>query len=238
MDAEQAAQLDDEHYRELVMENAHPPARDPEVWAALISPTNIERTHEAIDNAFQRVTATLRKRRGERQAFQNSCYKRGPEGKQEWFASKSEYDDWRRRAVNYLRTMQNCLSEISKARKGINRASNHNLAGQHRESLRQLAVAVQKHQALHARAGGIAEQCDYELWRLLDQLTVPCGAGQEPTTLRTMLDFYWVDVEQTTAAGEASAAAERAMRSAPAGRSAQFSGAPKARHVGNEKRLA
>jgi hypothetical protein len=52
-----------------------------------------------------------------------------------------------------------------------------------------------------------------------------------------MLDFYWTDVEPTTAAEEDRASAERTMRQAPGGRSSQYAGVPRARHVGSEKPL-
>jgi hypothetical protein len=50
-----------------------------------------------------------------------------------------------------------------------------------------------------------------------------------------MLDFYWTDVDVVDGATERREAAERTMRSAPAGRSASYTGVPRARHVGNEK---
>ncbi|MEU6291758.1 hypothetical protein [Streptomyces sp. NPDC046988] len=87
---------------------------------------------------------------------------------------------------------------------------------------------------MHARTGTIATQEDYELWELLDQLTVPCGPTQEPT----MLDSYWTDVDVLTDAGAGRAVAKKTMRQAPAGRSAIYQGMPRARHVGSEEDLA
>jgi hypothetical protein len=101
-----------------------------------------------------------------------------------------------------------------------------------------LAIAVHRHQAYHARQGGVAEQADYELWQMLDRLTVPMGPESEPTTLRTMLDIYWTDVAPISEVEERRAATERTMRAAPAGQSSQFAGVPRARHVHNDKKLA
>lgn len=238
MDAGRLSRLDDAVYEQLVLDNAHPPARDPEVWAALIDPALIDRTRDALNALFQRSSSVLRKRREERERFRLECFARGPAGKQEWFASKREYDAWRHRAANFSRTVQNALSEINKAKKELNRSMNHQVAQNHRDRLRDLACAVHRHQAAHARSGGIADQADYELWRTLDRITVPIGPANEPTSLRTMLDIYWSEVSPVDESEERRARAERAMRAAPAGQAARFSGVPKARHVGNGKHLA
>ncbi|MEU5109668.1 hypothetical protein AB0H07_46800 [Streptomyces sp. NPDC021354] len=238
MDAHQLSALDDAEYEQIAKENAHPPARDPEVWAALTHPINIARTREAYTGMLERTAVTLRNRKVERDAFQQECFARGEAGKQEWFASRTEYDRWRRRAGNFHQTMQKAIADVGRAQKTINRSVNHQLAQHHRERLRELATAISRHQAQHARSGAIAEQCDYELWRLLDQLTIPLGPADEPTTLRTMLDIYWPDVEPVSAQRAAEEQAETAMRQAPGGRSAHYSGVPRARHVNNGKRLA
>lgn len=238
MDAPDLTQLDDHAYEQLAIAHAHRKHRDPEIWALLTSPQHIERTHAALTNVHQRTAATLRRRKTEREAFEQECRARGQAGKQEWFATRPEYEKWRRGTAGFHQMVQAAISELGK----MQRIQNHQATTQQnaqaaRRALRKLSVAVQRHQAAHAKAGSIAEQEDYELWQLLDRLTVPYGPNQDPTTLRTMLDFYWTDVEVATEAGESQAAAERAMRQAPAGRSATFSGVPRARHVGNGKDL-
>lgn len=238
MDAQTLADLDDGAYEVVAKNNAHPPTRDPETWAALTHPTNINRTRETYTAMLARTAATLKHHRIERDAFQQDCFARGEAGKQEWFASRPDYERWRRRAGNFHQTMQKALADLGRAQKNINRSTNHSIAQENREKLRQLAVAVSRHQAAHARSGGIAEQCDYELWRLLDQITVPIGPTGEPTTLRTMLDIYWTDVEPVTGQRAAEDRAEAMMREAPGGQSARFSGVPRARHVDNGKHLA
>ncbi|MFF9787159.1 hypothetical protein [Streptomyces nigrescens] len=238
MDVQALVELDTAAFERLVIDNAHPPARKPKIWAALTHPDLIDRTCETLTTLVQRNTAALCKRRADNLDLQQKCLARGAAGRKEWFEAKAEYDQWRRRASNFGRTAQNALKLAKETRKGINRAANHNVAQEHRERLRELALAVQKHQAAHAKAGGIADQADYELWRALDQIAVPIGPSSELTSLRTMLDIYWTDVTPVDEVEERRARSERAMRSAPAGQSAKFSGAPKARHVGNGKRLA
>ncbi|MEU5239891.1 hypothetical protein ACH4UR_31855 [Streptomyces lydicus] len=238
MDAGHLTRLDDAGYEQIVLDNAHPPARDQETWAALIDPALIDRTRDALNTLFQRNSSVLRKRREEREQFRLECFARGQAGKEEWFASKREYDAWRHRAANFSRTVQNALAEINRVKKEINRSINHQVAQNHRDRLRDLALAVHRHQAAHARSGGVAEQADYELWQALDSITVPIGPMSDPTSLRTMLDIYWTDVTPVDESEERRARAERTMRTAPAGQAARFSGVPKARHVDNGKHLA
>lgn len=238
MDAPDLSTLDDEQYEQFLLKHVNPRRRDPDMWELLTNDEHIDRTRALLSGIHQRTAATLRRRKTEREEFQQDCWTRGDEGKKDWFETRPEYESWRRRTASFHQMVQAGISELTKISKVRNRASNHRNHDEARETLRKLALAVQQHQAKHAKAGSIAAQEDYELWQLLDRLTVPCGPNQEATTLRTMLDFYWTDVEVVGDAEETRAAAERAMRQAPAGRSAQFTGVPRARHVGNQKPLA
>ncbi|MFE9812318.1 hypothetical protein, partial [Streptomyces sp. NPDC005548] len=237
-DAPDLTALDDRQYDDLVVSQVSPRHRDAAVWEQLTNPDNIDRTRTALTNANQRTAIALRRRKTERDDFQRECFARGEAGKREWFGSRADYEKWRRGAANFHQLVLAAISELGKIQKTHNRASNRQYGNEAREALRKLSVAVRRHQAAHAKSGTIAEQEDYELWQLLDRLTVPCGPNQEATTLRTMLDFYWTDVIPVADGEEQRVAAERAMRSAPAGRSGEYSGVPRARHVGNRKDLA
>jgi hypothetical protein len=237
VDAADFSTLTDDQYSDLLSGQVHPKFRDPDVWNAITSPENIERTRAVLMNMHQRTANTLGRKKSERDVFEQECRARGAAGKAEWFESRPAYEDSRRKAAAFHQKVQQAISELGKIQKTQNRADNHKNINEARETLRKLAVAVQRHQAMHAKSGTIAGQEDYELWQLLDRLTVPYGRNQEPTSLRTMLDFYWTDVEPTTAAEEDRASAERTMRQAPGGRSSQYAGVPRARHVGSEKPL-
>lgn len=238
MDATHLNTLTDGEYEELIADNVNPRSRDADVWELLTHPEHIARTRELLNRLHQRAGNRLRRKKAEREEFHQQCRARGPEGKAEWFSTLPEYEGWRRRAAYFHQTAQAALSELGKLHRSQNRQASHQSSNEARECLRKLAIAVQRHQAVHAKAGGIAGQEDYELWQLLDRLTVPCGPNQDPTTLRTMLDFYWTDVEPVSSQEEARSAAEKTMRQAPAGRSSQFTGVPRARHVDNGKPLA
>lgn len=238
MDAADLTTMTDEQYETLALTQIHPRHRDPDAWALLTSPQHIQRTRDILANVHQRTAAALRRRKTEREQFQQDCYARGEAGKKEWFETRPDYERWRRGAAGFHQKVQATISELGKLQREHNRNANRDTGQAAREALRQLSVAVQRHQAVHARSGEIAGQEDYELWQLLDRLTVPCGPRQEPHTLRTMLDFYWTDVDMVDDAEEERAGAEKVMRQAPAGRSARFTGMPRARHVGSEKGLA
>lgn len=238
MDAPDLSTLDDDQYAELATAHLNPKTRDPETWALITSPNNIDRTRETLIRVSNRAANTMRRRKTERDAFHRDCRQRGEAGKREWFETKEEYEDWRRKAAYFHQATLAVISELAKLTKDRNRAGNMRNQDEARETLRKLATAINRHQAAHAKTGTIAAQEDYELWRLLDLLTVPCGPEHAPTTLRTMLDFYWTDVNVASAEEERRQAAERTMRQAPGGRAAPYSGTPRARHVGNEKPLA
>lgn len=237
MDAADFSALTDDQYSDVLTAQVHPRFRDPHVWNALTSPEHIERTRTVLMDMHQRTANTLARKKSERDVFEQECRARGAAGKAAWFESRPAYEDSRRKTAMFHQKVQQAISEIGKIQRTHNRATSHQVSNASRVTLRKLAIAVQKHQAQHAKSGTIAAQEDYELWQLLDRLTVPCGPDQEPTSLRTMLDFYWTDVDMVDAGEEARLAAEQTMRQAPAGRSAQFSGMPRARHVGREKGL-
>lgn len=234
MDIQELADLDDEQFAEVVRLCIHVKTADPQVWEALTSAEMVERTRLTLATVFQRVSGQIRHRKAKREEFRQECFRKGPEGKTEWFATMPEFDDWRNRAGNFCAAVQARIAEANRIQKKINRSNNHLNMDHTRNVLRLLAVAVQKHQAAHARAGGIAEQCDYELWKTLEALSIPVRGGS--ASLRAMLDVVWFDVDPVTAEGAETEMNEQMMRAAPASRS--FTGVPRARHVGSERKLA
>ncbi|OSC52471.1 hypothetical protein B5181_38765, partial [Streptomyces sp. 4F] len=84
MDAPDLTTLEDRDYEQLAVQHAHPKHRNPDTWALLTSADNIARTRTVLMNVHQRTAATLRRRKTERDAFQQDCHARGEEGKKEW----------------------------------------------------------------------------------------------------------------------------------------------------------
>ncbi|MFB7668550.1 hypothetical protein ACFC1R_32295 [Kitasatospora sp. NPDC056138] len=238
MDLDEIATLDDAGFRRLITRHVHYTVGDPKVWELLHSPELIERTRTMLTTVYKQLNATMSRKRQEREEFQQDCYSRGAAGKADWFETKTEYERDRGRLVSLHKALQGRLADAGKIQKDVNRANSMALTNHARESLRVLSIAVQKHQAAHARSGTMAEQCDYELWRLLDRLTVPVGPANERVPLRTMLDFYWTDVEPVTEAQARVEELEPLVRRTPVGGAQAFAGVPKARHVGNDRKLA
>lgn len=238
MDTSLILNLSDDDFRELVTQQLHKRSADPEAWEALTSPNVVTRTHETLAALHRDVSGVMRTRKAEREMFRSECFARGEAGRQEWYSSLKDYEDWRRRAGNFASLVQDRLSSVRKIQKDINWAANNMSRESHRRALRRLALAVEKHQAAHARAGGIAEQADYELWNALQGISIPIGDQGEMVSLRDMLDVYWREVTPVSAVAEARAGMEGVMRSAPAGRSGRFEGVPKARAVGSDRKLA
>ncbi|MFF2008345.1 hypothetical protein ACFVWY_04610 [Streptomyces sp. NPDC058195] len=193
MDAQDLAQLADKEFEQMLTSNIHPPTRDASTWAAVIHPDNLPRARKILTHVHERTASVLRRRKTEREEFRVECFARGEAGKREWFATRADFESLRRRTANFHQRVQRAITELGQEQRNVNRAQSHTAGQQSRETLRELAVAVQRHQDVHARDGGGAGQADHELWQYLDRLTVPTGPGQHPTTLRTMLSIYWTD---------------------------------------------
>ncbi|MEV8452394.1 hypothetical protein AB0467_21755 [Streptomyces sp. NPDC052095] len=227
MDAQDLAQLGDKEFEQLLTSNIHPPTRDARAWAAIIHPDNLPRARKILTHVHERTASVLRRRKTEREEFRVECFARGDAGKHEWFATRADFESLRRRTANFHQRVQRAITELGQEQRNVNRTQSHTAGQQSRETLRELAVAVQRHQDVHAREGGGADQADHELWQHLDRLTVPTGPGQHPTTLRTMLGVYWTDPQPLGGAPEHPAPAERTVPSGTAARP----GVPQARRA-------
>lgn len=237
MDSNEITHLNDDELRRLILRHVHYTVGDPAVWTALREPENVVRTREALRSIVNGLGTRMTRMRADRDAYHAECFARGGEGKREWFTSKEAYENERGRLGSLHKALQSRLAEVREAQKDVNRQNSIDVSQQAREALRQLSIAVQKHQAAHARSGTIAEQCDYELWQLLNRLTVPVGPQNEQLSLRAMLDFYWTDVEAVSGRQAALEELEGAVRSVPVGGAASFGGSSRAQRVGSDRRL-
>ncbi|MCV7034895.1 MULTISPECIES: hypothetical protein [Mycobacterium] len=184
------AQLDDTEFERLVIANAFRGSRDPATWAALTSPELIERTHNALFNASERNAAAIARRRQEWAAFRTECFAQ-PIEKQLWLAKKRDYDTWHTKAANFARGVSRALRDLNAIRARSNLDTPRYGTQYYRRRIRELALAIQAHRAALTDTNLVAEAHDRRLWRILDEITVPTGAADTPTTLQTMLDSYW-----------------------------------------------
>lgn len=255
--SEEIQALDDNAFRDLITEHMHPADGDPEAWDVLFSRELMSRTMEVLQSMLGQVTGSLTRKKAEAERFHLDTYQHGT--KQDWFAYKTEYTEWRSRATAFQRMVQRRLGDAKNARR---------IWGQQRQTLQdqriaqrgpdykdridrarargdeahavlqQVALKIREHQALTAVSGRTPEQHDYDLWRLLDELTLTVGRNGEKASVRRVMETYWLDTSPATISEGQHGQAERLMRQAPAGRSPRYEGIPKARHVGESERLA
>ncbi|OBK38581.1 hypothetical protein A5658_03410 [Mycobacterium sp. 1245111.1] len=165
-----AAQLDDDGFEQLVLANISPRNRDAHVWAALLTPNSIARTHATLVAAVQRNASAMAARR------------------QDPGSDNPTYRQWRHRAQNFARIAQAALSEINAERRTLEAAADKSSARRYREQLRHLASEIACHQQRSDIAGINPEDHDHQLWNVLDTISIPHGPESTPTTLRDLLD--------------------------------------------------
>lgn len=241
------AELDDRAFRKFVTDRIFHDA-DPAAWDLLLSGDLLWRTGALLTALRVQVEGELCRREGQNDADYLEHRTRGSSGRADWLARNSEYQAWRRRAVGFKRMVERRQLQAKEARRAVAqeqqdpelKARVQRLAEEadhYRDAVRRLAVKVHEHQALTASSGRCPEQHDYDLWRLLDELTVLVSKGRGQVPLRRMLQAYWFETTPATVAEGRRAEAERLMRQAPAGRSARFEGVPRVRGVDGPKRL-
>jgi hypothetical protein len=234
MDATSISQLDDPAFRELITTNIHTADDTKAIWEQLMAREVADRTIEILRDLRIQTEASMSRKRRELDEFQADCLLRGKRGRQDWLAEKRQFDDWKRRANNFRRMVEGRQIQVRTRMKfGYEERARADQGA--RDALAKLCLQIQRHQAACASSGRRAEQADYELWALLDELTIPLTEGGA-VSLEYMLRTYWMQTARDKNAGRR--AKERLMKQAPAGRSATFEGAPKARHLGSGKPLA
>ncbi|MFF7837563.1 hypothetical protein ACFZC6_01815 [Streptomyces ossamyceticus] len=250
------AALGDERFKELVTKHLARSDGDPALWEVLLGETLINRTTETLKDMFEVACAAAAKRANERNEIRVACLERGPSGRTEWLHSDAKYQLWKSRNSHFKKLVQTRLTEAREARR------DHVLSGRavkktnrddrlvaharqmtdernhHVGVIREFARMVQRHQAMTAASGRMPEQHDYDLWRLLDELSMPDGAERDLIPLRQMLQAFWYDTTPATLAEGVRGQTERMMRQAPAGRSPRYEGTPKVRRIDEPKRLA
>jgi hypothetical protein len=183
--------LDDATFREAV--NQHVPKRsDPDgtVWAALHDPAVIGRTYTTLVEMVRETDNLLTTRAAELDAFRQDCYRRGEDGRRDWFQAEADHKVWRSRALAWKRALEARLM-VAKDRNREARIERNAQAHPRddqtaRAALCRLALAVHRHQATSKAEGVQPEPHDEALWAALDQIAVPYG--ELVVTLRSLID--------------------------------------------------
>lgn len=251
------AALSDERFREFVEKHLNPHTGDPAAWDALYSRDLMPRTTGVLQDMWEKVTTTLGVKKVEADAFHLESVERGT--KQDWFAYRLEYTEWRRRAVAFQLMVQRRLAGAKEARRAWGKAQQARQEQRIAErgpdykdrlartraakeecetTLRLLALKIREHQALATLSGRMPEQHDYDLWRLLDEIMLTVGKNGELAPMRKVMEAYWLDTSEATVAEGQRGQAERMMKQAPAGKSPRYEGIAKVRRIDEPKRLA
>jgi hypothetical protein len=234
MDATSITKLDDPAFRELITTNIHSADETKPVWEQLMTREVADRTIETLKDLRLQTEASMSRKRRELADTQAECLLRGHRGRQDWLAAKRDFEDWKRRANNFRRMVEARQVQVrNKMKFGYEERARVDQGA--RDALAKLCLQIQRHQAACATSGRRAEQADYDLWALLEELTIPLTEGGS-ASLEYMLRTYWIPTARDKNAGRRDK--ERLMKKAPAGRSATFEGHPKARNIGSDKTLA
>jgi hypothetical protein len=245
--ASDLASLSDERYMDIVTRNIRRSSGDEALWEVLLSKELIERTASTLKQMLEIATAAAGKRKNEINQIRIDCTRFGKLDRSTWARESAIYEEWRTRNSHLKQIVQERLGQVREARRAtpesrarlVAQANDMSQrASDYRTIIRELARAVHQHQALSAASGTPPEQHDYDLWRVLDELTVPVGPEQQGASLRSMLRTYWFDTSPSMPAEDTRHATERLMRQAPAGRSERFQGSPKVRRIGSPNPLS
>lgn len=149
--AGESADLDEDEYRRILRADL-----DGNEKAAVFLGLDVEGWHQGLQEFAQDIEGQFSKRKAESLAFQNECYQRAG-GKQEWFAYKVEYDQWRAAANHVKRLATARLREVREMLKEAHKEANP--------------------QWDRARLGEMLEEILVRLTRIEAQLSSGSGSG-------------------------------------------------------------
>lgn len=136
-------------------------------WARLLDPDHVEMTVAHLTTMAVNVNNDLAVRGAGQVGY------------------STDHADWRRRALGFKRAVDRHLVIAKATLKAQNRHRSLEESVSSRNVLRELAIAVLRHQRASATADINAEPHDVELWQALDLLTVP--VADDMFTLRHLI---------------------------------------------------
>jgi hypothetical protein len=180
-------ELSDRDFRRVIDQVLFPPGDD--AWPPLLASGVAERTHATLTTMLTEVEAELTSRAAELEQIRQECWARGPAGRDEWFRTQAEYQDWRRRAVR----AKQAILRRKQAAKVAARATRRNWEAelrQYRDAVRLMAAAIVAHHQASAREGIDPEPHDQTLWDVLKSVAVP-HYGRSTPVAELLEDGVW-----------------------------------------------
>lgn len=155
---------------------------NPAVWDALTDPAVITRTRTVLAALHTDVQNQLNLANVSLQQAKDDGYAMGEEGKQSYFAARTEQNEWRRKAIGFRRLVEQRLAFVkSRAVRPEQRPTGSKNVRRHNwEALEKLARAVASHRD-KVLSGQGGEDDDDTLWDSLDKITaLTQTAGEMP----------------------------------------------------------
>jgi hypothetical protein len=180
---------DDQTAQDFIGKQLNRPNDD--TWTALLAPERAEQTLRVLGRIHQSVQAKGADKRAGLAALKGRSLAREIP-RSEYDAAEQEHKDWLRRSGHFQAATIARLQEARQVVKTVNIARSaseeHVQSEAHREALRRLSLAVQRHRSQTSSPTAT----DRQLWAWLGVLTVPYMDGV--TTIAEMLDSgSWVE---------------------------------------------
>ena len=181
-------ELPDDDFRKLI-ENNIDREDAPGLWELLLHRQALDRTAMFLKAILRDVDTQLSERRAEIDAYHGECWSNGPEARASFFAARTDYHNWRRRALGFRRILDKRLTEAKYASKAPVQPQEPQVAARRvrqMETVFRLAWVISQHRDQSLKSGIVPEEHDAALWRALDLIEVETTDG--PITIAKFLD--------------------------------------------------
>lgn len=161
---EKLSELNEHDFEQLLLKQAHPPARNRDIWSVLISTDLIERTQTVLAGMQARNRRAINRRSRELTEREAACHSNGKAGHAQLIDAKAEYHRWRLGADNFDHTVTQALNEVNAVLNTQRQPYNG------RDPLGTALDAIREHREATAAAQLEPEPHDVKLWRTADSL--------------------------------------------------------------------
>lgn len=183
--------LGDRSYERILMANLPSGRKKSQTWRTFTNEHNIERTRTVLVKSYERARSHKATIVLKREELERECFARGRRGREELLETRGDYESLLLRTDNFVRLMASSISEVNLLRKKVNIAAQGKGERAHRELVRKLAQAIERHRVLTMQGGNEPSVHDTALWDVLDGIAVADGPDQQNRSLREMLAGPW-----------------------------------------------
>lgn len=167
------AELNERDFEQLLLKQAHRPARNPDIWRVLISADLIDRTRSVLAAMQARNRRAINRRSRELAEREAECRNNGKAGHAQLIDAKATYHQWRLGADNFDHTVTQALAEVNAALHTRPRQPSRH------DQLTTAIDAIRQHREASEAAQLEPEPHDVKLWRTADTLDTGTPAKTE-----------------------------------------------------------